>query len=254
MEMQQVLLMQSVSGTFYLLTITIVGIRLLRLAHRNQALPELMLGLSLLIGGTFGATLEGGALAMAATAEPGLIGMLLLIGKICGLIALSCQGIFIWKVFRPEAIWAPMLVGLCLALSAGALFGFGQSGTFATGEIPLRWFWLEMAGRTTGSLWLIYEAVNYYGLMRKRTRLGLADPVVCNRFLLWAIGGICGVSMMLTSVPPVLYPASTHWLLAWDIVLFSVFGIGFSIAYSLVFFPPAFYLRWVSSGADVEAA
>lgn len=254
MDMQHVLLMQSVSGTFYLLTITVVGIRLLRLAHRNKALPELMLGLSLLIGGTFGATLEGGALAMASTAAPDLVGMLLLIGKTCGLIALTCQGVFIWRVFRPDAKWAPALVGFCFTLSAAAMIGFGQSGTFATGEVPLRWFWLEMAGRTTGSLWLIFEAVRYYDLMRKRTKFGLADPIVCNRFLLWAIGGICGVSMMLTSVPPVLYPDSTHWLLAWDIVLFSVFGIGFSVAYSLVFFPPAFYLRWVSGSESAGAA
>jgi hypothetical protein len=248
-DIRQVLLMQSVSGTIYLLTITVIGIRLLRLAHRNRGLPELMLGISLLIGGTFGATLEAGGLALATTIEPHVVGMLLLVGKLCGLVALICQGVFIWKVFRPNAAWAPAMIGLCVALSATAIVGFGFSGTFATGRVPMLWFWIELAARTAGSVWLVYEAIRYYGRMRRRLRLGLADPVVCNRFLLWAIAGLCGISMMLTAVPPVLYPTTTNWLMVWDIALFSAFGIGFCTAYALVFFPPAFYRRWVTGSA-----
>ena len=59
--------------------------------------------------------------------------------------------------------------------------------------------------------------------------------------------------MMLTAVPPVLYPTSTHWLMLWDLALFSVCGIGFSAAYSLVFFPPAIYLRWIGDRAEAAA-
>lgn len=250
MDMQRILLMQSISGSIYLLTITAVGFRLLGLAHRNRGVPELMLGLSLLIGGTLGATLEASGLAMASSVEPHVVGMLLLIGKTCGLVALICQGIFIWKVFRPDAVWAPALVGLCFALSATALAGFWLHGTFTTGQIPMIWFWVELIGRTTGSIWLVCEAALYYRKMRRRIKLGLADPVVGNRFLLWAIAGVCGISMMLTAVPPVLYPTTTHWLMVWDIALFSACGIGFSIAYSLVFFPPALYVRWIHRDAE----
>ena len=132
MDMQQVMLMQSISGTIYLLTITVVGIRLLALARRNRRLPELMLGTSLLVGGTFGATLEAAGLAMAATLEPEVIGRLLLTGKLCGLVALTCQGVFIWKVFRPDATWAPALVVLCFALAATAFAGFGSDLDKAT--------------------------------------------------------------------------------------------------------------------------
>jgi hypothetical protein len=191
---------------------------------------------------------------MAATAEPILVGRMLLAGKSCGLVALACQGVFIWKVFRPDATWAPALIGVCLCASAAALVGFGLSGTFTTGQVPMHWFWLELAGRTAGSLWLVCEAIRYYELMRKRMRLGLADPVICNRFLLWAIGGVCGISMMLTAVPPVLYPTTTHWLMAWDVALFSAFGIGFCIAYSLVFFPPAIYRRWLAGEGEARTA
>jgi hypothetical protein len=254
MDLQQVQLFQSISGTIYLLTITAVGIRLLMLARRNRGLPELLLGVSLLVGGTFGATLEASGLALRPTIEPGVVGMLLFSGKVCGLIALVCQGVFIWKVFRSDAAWAPALVGLCFSLSAAAMVGFWAYGTFSTGLIHMTWFWLELIGRTTGSVWLVCEAVRYYRLMRRRMHLGLADPVVTNRFLLWGVAGIFGLLMMMTAVPPVIAPTTTHWLMAWDIALFSAFGIGFCIAYSLVFFPPAFYLRWIGSGGAEPTA
>jgi hypothetical protein len=254
MDIQQALLMQSVTGTIYLLTITAVGIRLLALARRSRVLPELMLGISLLVGGTFGATLEASGLALATKIEPQMVGTLLLAGKSCGLVALGCQGVFLWKVFRPDATWAPALIGVCLALSITAIVGFAQSGTFTTGHVPMLWFWLELVARTAGSVWLVCESIHYYRLMKKRITLGLADPVVGNRFLLWAIAGVCGISMMLTAVPPVLYPTTTHWLMVWDIALFSSCGIGFCIAYSLVFFPPAFYLRRISGSAELNTA
>jgi hypothetical protein len=255
MAMERVMVMQSVSGTIYMLTITVVAIRLLMLARRNKGMPELLLGLSLLIGGTFGATLEAGGMAAKATIDdPALIGTMLLCGKVCGLFALVFQGLFIWKVFRPEAAWAPAMVGICFAFSATALAGFWLNGTFSTAEIPMLWFWLELAGRTTGSCWLVVEAIRYYRLMRRRMQLGLADPVICNRFLLWAVAGVCGVAMMLTAVPPVIAPASDHPLMSLDIVAFSVTGIGFCVAYSLVFFPPERYLRWLGSRAAGRAS
>jgi hypothetical protein len=253
MDAQAIQLLQSAAGTVYLLTVTAVAIRLLVLARRNRELPELLLGLSLLVGGTFGASLEAGGMAAASTLEdPKIVGTMLLSGKLFGLVALVCQGLFIWKVFRPEAAWAPAIVAVCFACSAAALTGFWQHGTFATGEIPIHWFWVELAGRTTGSIWLVAEAIHFYGQIQKRRELGLADPVLCNRFLLWAVAGVCGLVMMLTAVPPVVSPNSSHPLMAWDLVVFGAAGIGFSIAYSLVFFPPQRYLRWVG-GRTAEA-
>jgi hypothetical protein len=255
MDMQRVMLLQTFSGAIYMLIITVVAIRLLMLARRNRGLPEFLLGLSLLLGGTFGASMEAGGMAVMASVEDlTVVGKLLLAGKLFGLVALVCQGLFIWKVFRPEARWAPAMVGLMFACSGTALLGFWLHGTFTTAQIPMSWFWLELIGRTMGSVWLVSEAVRYYRLMRKRMHLGLADPVVCNRFLLWAVAGSCGVAMMLTAVPPLLFPLSTHPLMAWDIVMFSTAGIGFCIAYSLVFFPPASYLRWVGQRAAGRAS
>jgi len=252
--MEGILLLQVISGSIFLLTITLVGMRLLMLAKRSRKLPELLLGLSLIVGGTFGASLEAGGLAIKLEVEPSVVGMLLLAGKTCGALALGFQGFFIWKVFRPDSAWAPVLIGVCISVTVASLVGFGFSGTFSTGHVPMIWFWPELLARTAGSAWLVFEAIRYYRLMRRRQAIGLGDPVISNRFLLWAIGGVCGMLMMLTAVPPVLDPNSTHPMMAFDILAFSAFGIGFSVAYSLVFFPPAAYLQWIGVRAAARAA
>ena len=36
-------------------------------------------------------------------------------------------------------------------------------------------------------MWTGLESFGYYGRMRKRRVLGLADPIVTNRFLLWGL-------------------------------------------------------------------
>ena len=38
------------------------------------------------------------------------------------------------------------------------------------------------------SLWGAAESLRYFSMMRRRAKLGLADPLVTNRFLLWGLG------------------------------------------------------------------
>ena len=47
------------------------------------------------------------------------------------------------------------------------------------------------------------EAGRYYLLMKRRTRLGLADPVVTDRFLLWTFAAACSFLMLTTSIAPI---------------------------------------------------
>lgn len=43
----------------------------------------------------------------------------------------------------------------------------------------------------TYPLWSATEAFLYHDRMRHRSALGLADPIVANRFLLWAVAALC---------------------------------------------------------------
>jgi hypothetical protein len=47
-------------------------------------------------------------------------------------------------------------------------------------------------------LWVFFESLRYFLLLRRRQRLGLTDPVLVNRFLLFALwtGGVGIITLM----------------------------------------------------------
>ena len=81
--------------------------------------------------------------------------------------------------------------------------------------------------------------------MRRRMRLGLADPVVTNRFLLWGIGaGAAGVGSAVggavqwwTQLPPIELP--------WVMLSSSLHGLVAAMAMWLAFVPSAPYTRLI---------
>jgi len=249
--MDAVIAIPAVSGSLYLLTVTIVGCRLLLLARRSRALPELLLGTGLVVGGILGGPLEAAGLSTKGVFGPEIAGRLLLIGKLFGVVTLACHLGFIWRVFRPREGWGAGLAGALLACSLAGLWGYAMNGTFASAEIPILWFCVDLAGRIGASCWLVLEGIHYYGLMRRRLRLGLADPVVTNRFLLWTVAGVFSIVIILTSVPPLfLDPDQNAPLLVLDLLAFSAGGVGVSVLYFLTFFPPVAYRRRLHRAAE----
>jgi hypothetical protein len=245
--------LQAVAASMYLLTMAVVGCRLLFLAHRSRALPELLLGVSLILGGVIGALLEAGGLAAIRDHSAQMVGRLLLAGKLFGVAGLLFTGLFTWRVFRPGERWAGLVVAALVACSLTALCGFAWHGTFSTAEIPSLWFGVEFVGRLGAPCWMALEAIRYYGLMRRRLRLGLADPVVTNRFLLWALAAGFSIVLLLTSAPPVfLDPIRQEALLISDLLIFSVCGVASSICYWLAFFPPAAYRHRLHRHAEAR--
>jgi hypothetical protein len=82
-------------------------------------------------------------------------------------------------------------------------------------------------------------------------RLGLANPVVTNRFLLWVFAAFFGFVMVCTAVPPVVL-GRTHLLSHAALVLVGFAGLGSAVCNWLVFFPPAAYRRRVYARAEAE--
>jgi hypothetical protein len=90
--------------------------------------------------------------------------------------------------------------------------------------------------------------------MRRRLKLGLCEPMACNRFLLWGTAGALWVGLegILTANDFAL-AITGQWsdLLDFGVALFEVVPV---MAIWLVFFPPAFYCRWVEgSGKPADA-
>jgi hypothetical protein len=249
---ESVIILQALAGILYLLTVTIVGCRLLMLARRTRQQPELLLAGALLLGGTLAGPLEAASAPVRAEIGHAIAGKLLLAGKIAGLGALICHLTFIRRVFRPHQRWAGALVALLCAFAIAALFGYGAHGAFGTEATPKAWFWLDLSARLFGTGWLTVEGAIYYGMMKRRLRLGLAEPIVTNRFLLWTLAGTLSVVILLTSVPPTFLDSATQAkLLTLDLLVFSIAGIAISGLYLLTFLPPARYRRWISETSGV---
>ena len=236
--------LQAIGGGSFLLVSTVLSIRLIVLAIRNRALPELLLGLGFLLAGTLGAVMEAGAGIIGVEQGWDIAAPALGLGKAFGLLGISCNLVFTWWVFRRHERWALALAVVLAAVQLASFFGHASAGTFSSGAVAPAWFWLELVGRVLTPVWLGSESLLYYQRMRRRLDLGLADPVVANRFALWAIASATGTLFLLTSVPPRYLTEGSPWA-AVDMVAFALFGIATAGSYWLAFFPTRRYQRWV---------
>jgi hypothetical protein len=81
--------------------------------------------------------------------------------------------------------------------------------------------------------------------MRRRLRLGLADPAVTNRFLLWGIGaGSAGVGSAVGIVASIVQGPPTDGF-SWVMLSSSLHGLVAAVAMWLAFLPPAAYVKMI---------
>jgi hypothetical protein len=184
-------------GLGNLLLSAIVGVRLVRLGRKTGG-PEIWLSFYFLLAAFFGFGLSNFVYmswADAGMALPDglatLLNGLYLFGATAGLAALW---VFTWRTFRPDSSWAPWLVTLTTSVLAGGFVATGLSGDFALKLVPGTAYWVTWGVRTLAFAWLSIECFRHWGLQRRRLRIGLADPLIANRFLLW---GIWSTAMLL---------------------------------------------------------
>jgi len=250
--------MQALSGIAFLLLVSCawtVGVRMLLLARRTRALPEASLGLMLLCLMGIGYPLAIGAQAEAFL---GLAGARFCQGLSNAFIDIGFAMLFVFtsRVFRAESRWA----GALCVVACGTLvvhWGAAQSAIAeldsmagaveATRRVAL----LSLGTGIVGTVWTAFEAIHYHGLIRRRVAIGLADPVVCNRFLLWGamgatmtFGALANVYFLETRIDVVSDPRA--------LAVTSVVGIAQAALLYLGFSPPARYLRWVTQASPTE--
>jgi hypothetical protein len=116
------------------------------------------------------------------------------------------------------------------------------------------WFWGGMVMRLFVMAWSSFESLLYWSRMRRRLRLGLADAVVTNRFLLWGIGSGAAFlgSAFGVAVIALTGPTSSR-IPSFDLIV-SLHGLVAAIAMWFAFQPPAFYVRWLERRAHRGAS
>jgi hypothetical protein len=153
-------------------------------------------------------------------------------------------------VFRQTEIWALALV---VGVAASLVIGVGCSaltGDFEGFSISNPWFWFEWVANALPFGWIGVEAWLHYRSGRKRVRVGLLEPLVCNRFLLWMIVGVLQLSAFLVSlVQYAEYEVTGVWSTWSDSTLGALEMTTIGTIW-LVFFPPAVYCRWIANAAE----
>ncbi len=231
-----------------------LGVRLWR--GSAPAAPERWLAL------TFGA-LGCGALPRLAAARllsAGDVGALALALNAASHLAIEAAiiglSLFTWRVFRPASHGARAFV-VCVGGVTGTLTLWLVSTSDSDQEASALALAVN-ATRAIPMLWAFAECARYARLMRRRVALGLADPLVANRFVLWSIwtGALGFTALLLFAVrsracwlllhgvdPRVAMPAAIPVTGA----IAGVAVVSAAVAVWLAFFPPASYRRWVTS-------
>jgi len=230
----------------YTLMSAAVGARLVIRAIPNRHVPELLMGLAY-----FAAPGLGYPLVVIGSALLEQVAGLLMFGIGQSLIVLGCTCFFFFnaRVFRPKAVLAQSaasvgaillaisgseIVRAHMALGSGAL---GIASVRTASETMLVVLGLAYA-------WTAYEGFRHNRMMRRRARVGLGDPVVANRFLLWAVAGSLQVISDVVAAWS-LYGGGNMTADAAPLLATSLAGIVNSVLLVLIFVPPARYTRWL---------
>jgi len=233
-------------GLFFVVS-SIVGLRLLALGIRNRTLPELSLAAAFLLGGTIGGLLGQLVYTRSIDLEPAQMGALVLTYTVFSMLGMTLYNVFTWRVFRPDAAGAAV-VGFVLLTGLGMMAWYASIGSFGHGRVSTEQRAVETLINAVGPVWAMIEALRYYRRMRRRLALGLADPVVANRILLWGIGSALASTIVLASLIQTVVPP-THILVELATLNIGVCGSVASLIYALAFFPPARYRAWLRAGA-----
>ena len=237
----------------YLVAAFVLAWHLLRRAWRSRDMAPFLLGIQLLFAMGFGYLLcaAGMGLAMlSATPSRALVSTLLAAGHGATIIGLSAALLFERRVFWPEARWPLVVMAALMAAMGIGWLGATTSGAFATGSYANGWVQLLTAGMLGTNLWVGIEPLVYHSKLAKRVPLGLAEPLVADRFLLWGLGSLARAGLIL------LGPAAEAMLAglgaearnsfsATTLTVASGLGLATSVAYWLTFNPTPAYARWV---------
>jgi hypothetical protein len=242
---------EGVATATFILMGFVVGLRLLLLAHRTRQLPETALGcgLFLIVGIAY-------PLYLVAIAAPGLS---LATARLLAALSVVCMNpgwlaicVFTWRVFRPDAGWARIVVA-CVGVLLGAIVVARLAELWSMSD---RLYLVQnspallsiQATAVAMYVWTGVEALLCHRRLRRQLALGLIEPVVVNRVALWA----CIAGFGLLTVAPACIAGLVGQRMDQIILIrlvSALAGLAVGGLLYLAFFPPRFYLRHVAGGA-----
>lgn len=237
------------------------GVRLLLLARRTGEIPERFGGLYFL-GASLGISLRIFGISVAETQPEtavlaNAIGHLTLAG---GTIAI---GFFTARVFHAGSVRAERIaIALALTIATTTAHALFVGADAIENSLSLI---VTNGVRVLPTGWACFESFRYWRAMRKREALGLAEPVITNRFGLWTLWtagmtllplialllrSYAAVSLALGFVTVAEVEAFRPTLLAQVRLVFLVIVPITVGALMLAFFPPRAYVARLRAGVE----
>jgi len=235
-----------ISMLFTTVVSVVIGVRLLIVAARTRNEPELLFGLAFLCGGAGQAFGQIGQRFLWSDAGLLAIGM----NAFClGLVAAGTLALWAVtrRVFRPEGSAAGWLFAIGSVVTLVAFAVRGLDGEFARLTAGSRGHALHESARIVMLAWMAYESTRHYLMLRRRRKLGLADPMTTNQLMLWTLSGYATLTVACVIVwwSFVLrtHPLDSALAIA---ILVAMMGV-ISISMWCAFFPPAALRRRIAA-------
>jgi hypothetical protein len=224
------------------LACAVVGFRLLRVAARTRQAPELSMGAALVSSGAIGFPLLISSQVVAMRGGPSLATHLLsAFGSVFTFVGYIGLLIGTWRIYRPTARWPLAVMAIASFVIVGACATIFATRDATPGGVREIAIWMGVAVGVGTFAWSAGESFALYGQMQRRARIGLVEPAVVNRVLLWGIGSLAAFAMsghgLLLRV--VTGPAVSDGMR----LISSALGMVSAVAIWLAFFPPAAYRR-----------
>jgi hypothetical protein len=228
----------------FTVTSALVGFRLLRLAARTHRAPELAMGLAFVLSAAVGFPLFTVALLLkqAGTAAATVHGIESTgaLFTYAGYLSLAIGN---WRIFRADRRW-PLAAIVALATATCSV---------ATVVVVLRdarpgqprelTIWAGVAIGLVVFAWSSAESLLLHRRLRRRLRLGLVEPEVVNRVLLWGVGSLAAVGMTAHGLALRILLGPGDAISDGQRLVASGLGLVAAVAIGLAFFPPAAYRR-----------
>ena len=247
-------LLAAVGGLSFVAASFVVGLRLLLLSRRTREFPEFAIGLALFLMGGIGYPMTASARMVPSLSEDVRVGVFVFSFSL-NWIGTVLMALFNLRVFRPKEAWARgFVVAIAVSLFASfALESFSpglRAATLRNEGLGLR---LYMGTMGIPLAWGAYESLRYWELLRRRGRLGLADPVVADRMRLWSIGTLCAYAINVSTTVAALFGID-FVVTSLGALVIAPLGLVAAGSMWLAFIPPAAYLRRVASRAAASEA
>ena len=226
----------------------VVGLRLLRLACRTGEPPEGLIGSAFLAGSMFGyPTLVADDRIRTAAPESALI--LFFAGWTGLVVAAVCLLAFWRRVYHPDGLAARRISLVGSALLVVSLLGLVLTRLAGAQASESPWYLPGLVAQGAAYALNGWASARYWQMLRRRLSLGLADPIVVNRILLWSVAAWAITLQYLYSTIVVVVTGGSS-VTGFGVALVSSLGLIAAGTILMAFFPPRSYLLWLERGSE----